>query len=169
MSSRRSLNVAYLLSLLGFAGFAGIHRFYLGKYVSGAFYLITGGWFGIGTIYDLITMPRLVGQTNRLNYIEERMEDEDENADERHFSTPERPREAQSLEHLVFILAEENQGVLSTAQLALESGIQAEQAKEELDRLVDKGLAAHGQRRNGLNVYVFLEFLTPDMNSEVIF
>jgi TM2 domain-containing membrane protein YozV len=47
-------NLAWLL--LVFLGFFGIHRFYLGKYITGAIYLVTGGLFGIGYVYDILTL-----------------------------------------------------------------------------------------------------------------
>jgi TM2 domain-containing membrane protein YozV len=62
---RRDLGIAYLLCVLGFFGLAGIHRFYLGKPFTGILWVLTGGLFAIGTIYDLITLPRQVEDTNR--------------------------------------------------------------------------------------------------------
>jgi TM2 domain-containing membrane protein YozV len=42
--------------LLTFVGVLGIHRFYQGKWLSGALYLLTGGVFGIGIVYDFWTL-----------------------------------------------------------------------------------------------------------------
>lgn len=60
----RNLNLAYLLCLLGFVGAAGVHRFYLGKPVTGVIWFLTGGLLGLGTIYDLITMDSQVREFN---------------------------------------------------------------------------------------------------------
>src|SRR6185503_3926678 len=38
--------------LLTLLGFFGVHRFYLGKWVTAILYLCTGGLLGIGIIYD---------------------------------------------------------------------------------------------------------------------
>ncbi|HEB49357.1 MAG TPA: TM2 domain-containing protein [Desulfobulbus sp.] len=42
--------------LLVFLGIFGVHRMYLGKWISGIIYLLTGGLFGLGYIYDLWTL-----------------------------------------------------------------------------------------------------------------
>lgn len=56
---RKSKIVALILCILGFFGLAGFHRIYVGKIGSGIFYFITFGFFGIGTLIDLISI--LVG------------------------------------------------------------------------------------------------------------
>lgn len=61
----RSLNLSYLLAIFGFFGVAGLHRFYLGKPVTGIIWLLTGGLFWIGTVYDLVTMEEQVREANR--------------------------------------------------------------------------------------------------------
>lgn len=47
-------NIAWLL--LAFLGAFGIHRMYMGKWISGIVYLCTLGLFGIGVIFDLWTI-----------------------------------------------------------------------------------------------------------------
>jgi TM2 domain-containing membrane protein YozV len=59
-----SKGIAYLLWLGWPLGLAGLHRFYLGRPVSGFFYLITWGFLGIGQIIDLFRMPRIVREEN---------------------------------------------------------------------------------------------------------
>ena len=61
----RSLTLSYLLAALGFLGVSGVHRFYLGKPITGLLWFFTGGLFMIGTIYDLITMESQVREANR--------------------------------------------------------------------------------------------------------
>jgi TM2 domain-containing membrane protein YozV len=59
-----SKGVAYLLWLGWPLGLGGLHRFYLGRPISGFFYLITWGFLGIGQLIDLFRMPRLVREEN---------------------------------------------------------------------------------------------------------
>jgi TM2 domain-containing membrane protein YozV len=54
--------VAWLL--LTFLGFFGIHRFYLGKWLTGLLYLVTGGLFLVGYLYDYWTLNRQVSDAN---------------------------------------------------------------------------------------------------------
>jgi hypothetical protein len=59
----KSLGLAYLLCF--FLGFLGVHHFYLGKMGRGIGYLLTFGWFMIGLLVDLFTLP---SQVKRVNY-----------------------------------------------------------------------------------------------------
>ena len=47
-------NIAWIL--LTFFGVFGIHRFYQGKWITGIFYLLSGGLFLVGIIYDFWTL-----------------------------------------------------------------------------------------------------------------
>jgi len=47
-------NISWLL--LTFLGFLGIHRMYMGKWITGLIYLCTAGLFGLGYIYDFWTL-----------------------------------------------------------------------------------------------------------------
>ncbi len=59
-------NIDYTVAwiLLTFLGLFGIHRFYMGKWVTGIIYLLTGGIFGIGYLYDLWTLNDQVSIIN---------------------------------------------------------------------------------------------------------
>jgi hypothetical protein len=59
-----SKGVSYLLWMGWLFGFGGLHRFYLGKPVTGFLYVITWGFFGVGQIIDLFRLPGLVRRQN---------------------------------------------------------------------------------------------------------
>ena len=54
LNSPRNKIAALLLCF--FLGYFGVHRFYVGKTMSGLVYLLTLGLFGIGWLYDLIVI-----------------------------------------------------------------------------------------------------------------
>jgi TM2 domain-containing membrane protein YozV len=60
---RYGYTVAWIL--LTFLGVFGIHRFYLGKWLSGLLYLVTGGLFLIGYLYDYWTLNGQVSDANQ--------------------------------------------------------------------------------------------------------
>jgi TM2 domain-containing membrane protein YozV len=58
------LNYTVAWVLLTFLGLFGIHRFYMGKWFTGIIYLVSGGIFGIGYLYDLWTLNNQVSFIN---------------------------------------------------------------------------------------------------------
>jgi TM2 domain-containing membrane protein YozV len=50
--------------LLTFLGVLGIHRFYMGKIITGIIYLLTGGIFLIGIVYDYWTLNEQLAEIN---------------------------------------------------------------------------------------------------------
>lgn len=51
--------------LLTFLGLFGVHRMYMGKWLTGILYLCTGGLFLIGYLYDFCTLNRQIDERNR--------------------------------------------------------------------------------------------------------
>lgn len=56
-------NLAWIL--LTFLGVFGIHRFYMGKIFTGLLYLVTLGLFGLGVLYDFLTLNGQISEANR--------------------------------------------------------------------------------------------------------
>ncbi|MGE0498943.1 MAG: NINE protein [Ramlibacter sp.] len=56
-------SVAWLL--LTFLGFFGIHRMYMGKWLTGVLYLLTFGLLGFGYLYDMWTLNDQITVVNR--------------------------------------------------------------------------------------------------------
>ena len=50
--------------LLTFLGLFGVHRMYMGKWVTGILYLLSGGLFGAGYIYDFWTLNEQITMIN---------------------------------------------------------------------------------------------------------
>jgi len=50
--------------LLTFLGFFGVHRFYMGKWLTGLIYLLTGGLFTLGYLYDYWTLNNQITEIN---------------------------------------------------------------------------------------------------------
>lgn len=51
--------------LLTFLGIFGIHRFYLGKWITGLIWLLSGGLCLLGVLYDLWTLNEQIDEVNR--------------------------------------------------------------------------------------------------------
>ena len=59
---RIDYNIAWVL--LTFLGLLGIHRMYMGKWISGLLYLLTGGLFLVGYVYDYWTLNDQISAIN---------------------------------------------------------------------------------------------------------
>ncbi len=55
-------NLAWIL--LTFFGLFGLHRFYIGKWPTAILYLLTGGLFGLGLLFDFWTLNEQVDLAN---------------------------------------------------------------------------------------------------------
>lgn len=51
--------------LLTFLGLFGIHRMYMGKWLTGILYFFSGGLFAVGLLYDFWTLNSQVSEINR--------------------------------------------------------------------------------------------------------
>ena len=63
-SGRLDYNIAWIL--LTFLGVFGVHRMYQDKWITGLLYLLTGGFFLIGVLYDFWTLNQQISERNRL-------------------------------------------------------------------------------------------------------
>ena len=58
------INYSIAWVLLTFLGFFGVHRMYMGKWITGLLYLFTLGLFGIGYLYDYWTLNDQIAVKN---------------------------------------------------------------------------------------------------------
>ncbi len=62
-SGRIDYNLAWIL--LTFLGVFGVHRMFIGKWISGIVWLLTGGLFLVGYVYDFWTWNEQVSEANQ--------------------------------------------------------------------------------------------------------
>jgi TM2 domain-containing membrane protein YozV len=60
---RIDYSIAWLLQT--FVGVLGLHRLYMGKWLTGLLWLVTGGLFLVGWLYDFWTLNGQVDEINR--------------------------------------------------------------------------------------------------------
>ena len=160
-----SVGFAYLLWVLSGCGIFGFHRFYLGKIPSGILWMLTGGLFGIGTIYDLFTLPRQVREANIRRAIYSGVDRAfNTRGNWRHINDGEAHiiREKTSIEHIILKTAKENKVILTASEVALAANISIDEAKNYLDALVSKGIAELRVRRSGSLVYTIPDIMNSD-------
>ncbi|MDR0312241.1 MAG: TM2 domain-containing protein, partial [Treponema sp.] len=122
-----SIGIAYLLWACSGLGVLGLHRFYLGKIPTGILWMCTGGLFGIGTLYDLFTLPRQVEEANIKKALFSNSKQDPQNW--RHINDGEThyvsrgSEHKESLERIILKLAKENKGILTVSEVALAANI----------------------------------------------
>ncbi|MEH3022458.1 MAG: TM2 domain-containing protein [Pseudomonas oryzihabitans] len=60
-----SLNYSLGWVLLTFLGIFGVHRLYLGKWITAILYFFTAGFFLLGVLYDFWTLNSQISEENR--------------------------------------------------------------------------------------------------------
>jgi TM2 domain-containing membrane protein YozV len=144
--------LAYGLCALGLFGICGIHRFYLGRYVSGILYLFTVGFFGIGQIIDLALIPsmaeernRYLWEANRTDYTGELVEIGRKTLNYLSgFASGNEQKLSQSSMQKLLNCAAESNGILSVAQAVRATGLDPKQVKELLNEAMRQDLAHVG-------------------------
>jgi hypothetical protein len=144
-----SKGVAYLLWLGWPLGLGGLHRFYLGKPISGFFYLITWGFLGIGQIIDLFRMPRLVREENL-----KLMREEAALLGGIPGALP--AADAPNMRQLLLTAASKNDGKLSITQGVMATGRDFGEVQAILDEMVKSGyVGMDNDPATGHMVYYF--------------
>ena len=157
----KNLGIAYLLTALSIISLPGIQRFYLGKYGTGVLYLLTGGVFFLGTLYDLITMRQQVYEINMaLGYAPDGWDLSESGRKskiiEAKYSIYEekQPEPKKPLELKIVQLAEEAELNQLTLKDLIKAGIDIDEGKSALLRLVDEGVCQEVDV-SGVKHYIF--------------
>ena len=158
--------VAYILWLISGFGALGFHRFYLGKIGTGLLWMFTGGLLGIGAFFDFFTLPGQVREANfRQAILEGAVRNNANNSSSwRNVNDGEARiiREKEPVEHVILRLAKANKGILTASEVALGAKISIEEAKRDLDAMVNKGFAELRVRQSGSLVYTIPELMDSD-------
>lgn len=150
MESKQT-GVGYLLLGLWIFGFGGLHRFYLGKPITGLLWFLTWGLFGLGTFVDLFLLPGMVADENRrLGFGARGLLP----APTGSMALP-APVPAPSPEQAILRAAKESGGYLTVAAAALDTDLSLRKAERLLERMVKEGHAERDVSEEGARLYVF--------------
>ncbi|MCL2230276.1 MAG: NINE protein [Treponema sp.] len=151
--------IAYILFFLSGFGVLGLHRHYMGKHGTGLLWLFTGGFFTLGSFYDLFTLPSQVREANIRNAIfDEKMRRKGwRNVDDGQSRII---REKEPIERVILKLAKANNGIITASELALSASISMEDAKKDLEAMVNKGFAELRVRQSGSLVYAIPDLMS---------
>jgi TM2 domain-containing membrane protein YozV len=157
------VGVAYLFWLFSGCGALGFHRFYLGKIPTGILWMCTGGLGMIGAVYDFFTLPGQVREANIRQaiydgaYTNSQQSWRTINDGEVHVV-----HEKTNVERTILKIAKGNKGVITASEVALSADISMEEAKKDLDALVNKGFAELRVRKTGTLVYTIPDLMDSD-------
>jgi hypothetical protein len=188
-----SVSIAYLLWFLSGFGIFGFHRFYLGKIPTGLLWMFTGGLGMVGSVYDFFTLERQVREANyrdailqdRIKRNQEAFSLNDLNDDlndlvngrpvgktrvvrdgETTFVKTHKGNAPESVERIILKLAKHNNGIISISDVALEANISVDEAKNDLEILLNKGYVEMRVKKTGAIVYIIREYLKDDSSLE---
>jgi TM2 domain-containing membrane protein YozV len=163
------VGIAYLLWLFSGCGALGFHRFYLGKIPTGILWMCTGGLGMVGAIYDFFTLPGQVREANIRQAIYGGAYTNNQQSwrtinDGQARVVHEKP----NVERTILKVAKGNKGIITASEVALSADISMEEAKKDLDALVNKGFAELRVRKTGALVYTIPDLMDSDEPLEAI-
>ena len=168
-----NIPTSYLFWLCWLAGFAGLHRIYNKKFLTGLLWFFTWGLFGVGQIVDLLLIPSMVEEHNmkarrRLGLSSTGIPIESSHAQATQTFSPSQANQlkhsiSQSLPQQVIMVklaqaAQKRGGKLSVTQAVIDTGITFEQVETALQQMAKKGyVMVDNHPTSGVIVYDFLE------------
>jgi TM2 domain-containing membrane protein YozV len=181
------ISTSYLLWMLGFLGFSGVHRLYNRKIFTGLLWFFTFGLFGIGQFIDLFIIPGMVDEYNarfmfrRIFYKARRhghfrvgspsdvfdavnlhVEDEESADQQRRGRSGEGDRQNRLMLELLRA-AEQRGGKLSVTQGVMDTGESFSKVEATLREMAKSGyIAVHNDPVSGVVMFDFIELGTSD-------
>ena len=152
---------AYLLWCGWLIGLAGLHRIYLGRYGTGFLYLFTWGLFGVGQVFDLFQIGRMVEYENNRLLIRqmggaEALAAGVAAAGPRALLGKRTPRSTEELQVSLAQAAEQHRGRLTVAEAVAATGRSFKDVEKELNRMVVEGyIEVDNDEETGVLVYAF--------------
>jgi TM2 domain-containing membrane protein YozV len=152
--------ISYILWIFSFFGVAGLHRFYLGRPISGLIYLFTAGLLGIGTFVDAFLIPFMAvdraGQNEGAFRKPTGQENPGQQTGKGNIHTG--AAEQTVIANAIVKIASRHKGEVLPGDLAIEAGISLELAKQSLENCVQRGECRLERRRTGAPVYYFAAY-----------
>ena len=168
------ISTSYLLWFCWFLGFAGLHRIYNRKIVTGLLWFFTWGFFGVGQVVDLLLIPSMVEEHNlkvqrRLGLSPQNVPLQNLNPQSTQTFSPRANQpefsKIQSLSKQEMMIklarvAQKRGGKLSITQAVIDTGISFEEVEQTLNEMTKKGyVMVDNHPENGSLVYNFIELL----------
>jgi TM2 domain-containing membrane protein YozV len=168
---------SYLLWAMWLFGFAGLHRIYNRKYLTGIIWFFTWGLFGIGQLIDLVLIPGMVDEYNyrRAKRLGLHNPGNSLPQDAIHLvisqgntthattttnATPQPPAELTEQDMMLKLLkaAQSRSGKLTVTQAVLDTELSFEQVEKTLRKMVKTGyVETYNDPETGMLTYDFLE------------
>ncbi len=159
----KSLISTYAMAATGFIlpPLAGLHRFYLGRPVSGLIYCMTGGFLGMGTLFDMLFLiPQMVDQENRRLLGKPDHEQLPPPAFMQPMGNPfffmDDPVKTESAEKQILKAAEKRGGQLTIQMMALDTDLSLDEAKGMAEWMRKEGHCELDIAEDGAEVYTFI-------------
>lgn len=143
----KNLTLSYLLAAMGLlTPVAGLHRFYLNKPFSGILFFLTWGFFGVGTVIDILRMQTLVENANikfllRSNLYQNVMQD--------------KYKKFSNHDHIILKIAKEHGGIVTAPMVVINSNFNLSEASIHLNKLSKSGFCKKDIDEDGSEIFIF--------------